>query len=215
MARTSGGAVSGREKAYAYLRENVLTDGSMQGQFLNEQELAERIGVSRTPVREAFLLLAADGLVELIPQRGAYIPIVTARQVSDLMDLRGVLESHAARVSIAAGTPPVDSMQDILRQQAALPDPLVADSVKEFIRLDALFHQALVDAAGNELMSQTYRKLQVRQVLVGVEALIRVEGRRQQVCAEHQDIIDALASGDAETAISRHLAVTRSILLRA
>ncbi len=207
--------MSGREKAYSYLRENVLTDGSMQGRFLNEQELAEQIGVSRTPVREAFLLLVADGLVELIPQRGAYIPVVTGRQISDLMDLRGVLESHAARTTIAAGTPPVDGMRDILDQQSALPDPLTGAAVKEFIRLDALFHQHLVDAAGNDLMSQTYRKLQVRQVLVGVEALVKVEGRREQVCAEHQRIIDALAEGDADAAIHDHLAVTRNILLRA
>ncbi|AUZ88048.1 GntR family transcriptional regulator [Arthrobacter sp. TmT3-37] len=214
MGRTVGAAVSGRDRAYSYLRENVLTDGSMQGRFLNEQELAERIGVSRTPVREAFLLLVADGLVELIPQRGAYIPIVTARQISDLMDLRGVLESHAARVTIGTGSPPVAGMQDILGQQAALPEPLTGASVKEFIRLDALFHQHLVDAVGNELMSQTYRKLQVRQVLVGVEALIKVDGRRRQVCDEHQRIIDALAEGDAEAAIHDHLAVTRNILLR-
>ncbi|MFJ6003379.1 GntR family transcriptional regulator [Arthrobacter sp. NPDC092385] len=215
MGKTGGASVSGREKAYAYLRENVLSDLSMQGQFLNEQELAERIGVSRTPVREAFLLLVADGLVELIPQRGAYIPIVTARQISDLMELRGVLESHAARVTVAAGSPPVEGMQAILEQQSDLPDPLTGASVKEFIRLDAMFHQELVDAAGNSLMSQTYRKLQVRQVLVGVEAMIKVDGRRQQVCTEHQAIIDALAAGDAEKAILEHLAVTRSILLRA
>lgn len=154
MGKTGGPALSGREKAYAYLRENVLTDASMQGQFLNEQDLAERIGVSRTPVREAFLLLLADGLVELIPQRGAYIPIVTPRQISDLMELRGVLESHAARASISAGTPPVDLMRSILRDQEALPDPLVGTAVKEFIRLDAMFHQALVDAAGNALIDR-------------------------------------------------------------
>ncbi|KNC20198.1 GntR family transcriptional regulator [Arthrobacter sp. RIT-PI-e] len=214
MGKTAGAALSGREKAYAYLRENVLTDASMQGRFLNEQALAERIGVSRTPIREAFLLLVADGLVELIPQRGAYIPVVSARQISELMDLRGVIESHAARASIAAGQPPLAGMQHILAQQAALPDPLTGSAVKEFIRLDALFHQELVDAARNELMSQTYRKLQVRQVLVGVEALIKVEGRREQVCAEHQRIIDALADGDADAAIHEHLAVTRDILLR-
>ena len=70
MRKISGPAASGREKAYAYLRENVLTDPDVQGKFLNEQELAADIGVSRTPVREALLLLVADGLVELIPSAG-------------------------------------------------------------------------------------------------------------------------------------------------
>ncbi len=85
------------------MRENVLTDPDVQGKFLNEQELAADIGVSRTPVREALLLLVADGLVELIPQRGAYVPLVTGREVSELMELRGVLESHAAGLVIDRG----------------------------------------------------------------------------------------------------------------
>ena len=114
MRKISGTAASGREKAYAYLRENVLIDPDMQGKFLNEQELAAEIGVSRTPVREALLLLVSDGLVELIPQRGAYVPLVTGREVSELMELRGVLESHAARLVIAEGRVPAAEMQETL-----------------------------------------------------------------------------------------------------
>ena len=105
----SGTAASGREKAYAYLRENILTDPDVQGRFLNEQELAAEIGVSRTPVREALLLLVSDGLVELIPQRGAYVPPVTGREMSELMELRGVLESHAARLVIEQGMVPAQT----------------------------------------------------------------------------------------------------------
>jgi DNA-binding GntR family transcriptional regulator len=213
----SGATASGREKAYTYLRENVLIDPEMQGKFLNEQELAAEIGVSRTPVREALLLLVSDGLVELIPQRGAYVPVVTGREISELMELRGVLESHAARLVIAEGAVPVREMQDTLDLQAALPDTLAPEAAREFIRLDTLFHQQLIDAAGNELISTTYSKLHVRQILVGVSALFRTSGRRHDVCAEHQSILDALVSGDAvkaQEAIDRHLAVTRDLLLR-
>ena len=207
---------SGRERAYAYLRENVLIDPDMQGRFLNEQELAAEIGVSRTPVREALLLLVSDGLVELIPQRGAYVPPVTGREISELMELRGVLESHAARLVIGEGTVPADKMQETLNQQASLPDTLVPAEVREFIRLDTLFHQQLIDAAGNELISRTYSKLHVRQILVGVSALFRTGGRRRQVCTEHQSILDALVFGDpakAQQAIDHHLTVTRDALL--
>jgi len=213
----SGTAASGREKAYAYLRENILIDPDMQGRFLNEQELAAEIGVSRTPVREALLLLVSDGLVELIPQRGAYVPPVTGREMSELMELRGVLESHAARLVIEQHRVPARTMQETLDQQAGLPDDLNPDAAREFIRLDTLFHQQLIDAAGNELISRTYSKLHVRQILVGVSALFRTGGRRKQVCAEHQGILDALVSGDpvkAQEAIDHHLAITRDILLR-
>jgi DNA-binding GntR family transcriptional regulator len=217
MRKISGPASSGREKAYAYLRENVLIDPEMQGKFLNEQELAADIGVSRTPVREALLLLVSDGLVELIPQRGAYVPVVTGREISELMELRGVLECHAARLVIAEGRVPAAEMRETLALQAALPDTLQPEAAREFIRLDTLFHQQLIDAAGNELISRTYSKLHVRQILVGVSALFRTAGRRHDVCAEHQGILDALVSGDAaraQEAIDHHLAVTRDILLR-
>lgn len=217
MPKTTGTAASSREKAFAYLRENILVDPARQGSFLNEQELAAEIGVSRTPVREALLLLVADGLVELIPQRGAYVPAVTGRQISELMELRGVLERHAAAHTIGAGTVPGDAMASTLQEQAALPDSLDEDSAREFIRLDAAFHQLLVDAVGNELISRTYAKLHVRQVLVGVEALFRTSGRRRQVCGEHQEILGALLAGDAgaaQEAISRHLDVTLGLLLR-
>lgn len=217
MRKSSGTAASGREKAYTYLRENILIDPDVQGKFLNEQELAAEIGVSRTPVREALLLLVSDGLVELIPQRGAYVPPVTGREMSELMELRGVLESHAARLVIEQSQVPARTMQETLDRQAKLPQDLNPEAAQEFIRLDTLFHQLLIDAAGNELISRTYSKLHVRQILVGISALFRTGGRREQVCAEHQDILDALVSGDAaraQEAIDHHLAVTRDILLR-
>ena len=212
-----GTAASGREKAYLHLRENVLTDPELQGRFLNETELAADIGVSRTPVREALLLLVSDGLVELIPQRGAYVPAITGREISELMELRGVLENYAARLVIAEQRVPAGLMQETLDLQARIPDTESPGDAREFIRLDTLFHQQLIDAAGNELISRTYSKLHVRQILVGVAALFRTGGRRQDVCAEHQGILDALVAGDAvqaQKAIDEHLAVTRDILLR-
>ena len=153
----------------------------------------------------------------MIPQRGAYVPPVTGREMSELMELRGILESHAARLVIEQGRVPAGTMQETLDQQAKLPADLSPEAAREFIRLDTLFHQQLIDAAGNELISRTYSKLHVRQILVGVSALFRTGGRREQVCAEHQDILDALMSGDAakaQKAIDHHLAVTRDILLR-
>ena len=218
MLRIAGVAASSREKAYAYLRDHVLVDAAMQGQFLNEQKLAAEIGVSRTPVREALLLLASDGLVNLIPQRGAYMPAVTGREISELMEMRGALESLGARLALASGNVPLEAMAEILARQAELPDNLEPEAAREFIRLDALFHQLLVDAAGNELMSRTYSKLHVRQMLVGVAALSRITGRRRHVCEEHQEILEALKVGgvqETQQAIDRHLAITKEILLRA
>src|SRR5436305_3305361 len=77
---------SGRERAYRHLRETVLVDPAVQGTFLNEVDLAQAIGVSRTPVREALLLLVSEGQVEMVPKRGAYVPPLSGRQIRELME---------------------------------------------------------------------------------------------------------------------------------
>jgi DNA-binding GntR family transcriptional regulator len=213
----TGEALSGREKAYQHLYAHVLVDPSMQGAFLSEQELAEQVGVSRTPVREALLMLAADGLVEMIPRRGARVPVITGREIAELMELRGVLERHAATVALETGRVPLVEMREVLARQHELKEQEPTESGREFIEWDRRFHQLLVDAAGNGLMSRSYEKLRARQVLVGVEALFRRTDRQERVCVEHDEIVAALAAGDpqaAREAIDRHLTVTLDLLLR-
>jgi DNA-binding GntR family transcriptional regulator len=217
MGKISGTATSGRDKAYVHLRESVLNDPELQGQFLKEADLAADLGISRTPVREALMLLVSEGLVELIPQRGAYVPAISGREISELMELRSVLEGHASRLVITEHRVPADRMQDTLDLQAAIPDNDDPESARHFLRLGTLFHQQLIDAAGSELISRTYSNLQVRQTLAGVSAVCRTVGRRNAVCTEHQDILDALVAGDvvqAQKAIDAHLAAIRNVLLR-
>ncbi|UVJ40336.1 GntR family transcriptional regulator [Arthrobacter sp. CJ23] len=196
----------------------------MQGKFVNEQELARDIGVSRTPVREALLLLVSDGVIELIPNRGALIPVISGRQIAELFELRGVLERHAAAATIAAGSVPAALMEQTLQEQRELivhgggTDDGARGQAKEFIRLDQHFHQLLIDATANELISQSYNKLRARQVFIGVEALFRTPDRQSLVCDEHEMIMEALRRGDvaaAQAAIDDHLAVTLNVVLRA
>jgi DNA-binding GntR family transcriptional regulator len=211
---------SGRERAYRHLRETVLVDPAVQGTFLNEVELAQDVGVSRTPVREALLLLAADGLIEMVPKRGAYVPPLSGRQIKELMELRTLLEQHAASVTLASRSVPVAAMRAALAEQESLltGDAHDNDAAREFIEWDRQFHQALVDAAGNELIARTYAGLRTRQVRVGVAALFRTTDRQRAVCAEHGRIVEALAANDedaAREAISDHLRITLRLFLEA
>ncbi|WP_369252751.1 GntR family transcriptional regulator [Streptomyces sp. R41] len=204
---------SGREKAYAYLKDTVLTDPAMQGEFLSEQDIADRIGVSRTPIREALLLLAAEDLVELVPKRGARVAPLSGRQISELMQLRGIVERYAAEHVIAAGRTPVRELGELLDRQSTLSGP---DQAKEFIAVDHLFHATLVSAVGNTLLDRHYDGLRSRQVRAGVVALFNQHGRQAAVLDEHREILDALAAGDASAAraaIDSHLDSTLKILL--
>lgn len=204
---------SGREKAYAYLRETVLTDPAMQGEFLSEQDIADRIGVSRTPIREALLLLAAEDLVELVPKRGARVAPLSGREITELMQLRGIVERYAAQHVIDAGRPPVQELGACLERQRALSGP---DQAKEFIDVDHRFHSSLVSAVGNTLLDRHYEGLRSRQVRAGVVALYNQRGRQEAVIDEHRAIVDALAAGDAQAAcaaIDSHLESTLKVLL--
>jgi DNA-binding GntR family transcriptional regulator len=209
--------ISGRQRAYRHLRETVLVDPAVQGTFLNEVDLAQDIGVSRTPVREALLLLVAEGLVEMVPKRGAYVPPLSGRQIRELMELRTLLEQHAASVTLAQHSVPLEPMRAALAEQERLLTTEPCDA-HEFIEWDRRFHQSLVDAAGNELIARTYAGLRTRQVRVGVAALFRAMDRQRAVCAEHGRIVDALESGDeaaAHAAISEHLRITQQLFLQA
>jgi DNA-binding GntR family transcriptional regulator len=211
---------SGRDRAVQYLREEVLSDPTVQGTFLNEVDLATRIGVSRTPVREALLLLVADCLVEMLPGRGAYVPPMTGRQIRELMEVRALFEKHAAQRTIDAGTAPVARMRALLDEQEKLAtsgDTGSTESAQAFVECDILFHQALIHAADNTMMSRSYDALRVRQRRLGAAALFRATDRQLAVCGEHGRIVEALAAGDvagAHAAIDAHIDCTLEVLLR-
>ncbi|MGW4736265.1 GntR family transcriptional regulator [Streptomyces shenzhenensis] len=204
---------SGREKAYSYLKDTVLTDPEMQGTFLSEQEIADRIGVSRTPIREALLLLAAEDLVELVPKRGARVAPLTGREIRELMELRGIVERYATEELVARGNAPVQELLSLLDRQRELTGP---DQAREFIAVDHHFHSTLVSAVGNTLLDRHYDGLRSRQVRAGVVALYNQQGRQDAVLTEHRAIVDALAAGDAQAAcaaIDHHLESTLKVLL--
>jgi DNA-binding GntR family transcriptional regulator len=205
---------SGRDRAYQYLRGTVLSDPAVSGTFINEQVVATEVGISRTPVREALLMLAAEDLVQLVPHRGAFVAPLPGREIAELMQARGVIEGWAAITSLAAGQAPVEAMSDVLEQQRAI---VAQGDAKAFIELDSQFHALLVEAGGNSVLVRLYDNLRAKHVLLGVVALQRSATRRQDVLAEHQAIVDGLTAGDqaaAEKAILSHLGTTGSILMQ-
>lgn len=206
---------SGRDLAYDHLRSALLTDPSLVGTFINEGEVAAAVGVSRTPVREALLLLSAEGLVQLVPNRGAFVPPVGPDEIHAILQARTVIESWAAREAMRTLSLPMRALHESLDQQKAMPPEASAAS---FIACDRDFHAALVAAGGNPVITQMYEGVRARHVMVGVKAITRDPDSRQHVIAEHRAILDALESGDpdvAEHAIRTHLLRTASRHARA
>ncbi|GAA3748238.1 DNA-binding GntR family transcriptional regulator [Spinactinospora alkalitolerans] len=206
-------AASGRDRAYEFLKDTYISSPQHQGRFINEQEVADRIGVSRTPIREALFRLAAEELVQLIPKRGAYIAPVTGRELNELMELRGMVERHAAHKTLASGSAPVDRMRAALERQAELSSP---EQAREFIDWDHRFHSELIAATRNDLLIKFYDGLRERQVRAGMAAMFSTGDRYGSVLREHRAILDALDAGDgaaADVAIGAHLDATLRVLL--
>jgi len=203
---------SGRNQAYQYLRTVVLTDPRVLGTFINEQQVATAVGVSRTPVREALLMLGAEAFVQLIPHRGAFVAPAPGREIAEMMQARTLIECWAAVTCIGEGRRPHLAMGRLLARQQAL---LEEGSAHDFIELDRQFHVLLVQAGGNAVLDRMYEGMQARHVLLGVVAIERSSTRRKEVLEEHQAILDALVAGDrtwCEQAIHRHLDTTREVL---
>ncbi|ADB35853.1 transcriptional regulator, GntR family [Kribbella flavida DSM 17836] len=177
------------ERVYASVKAAILDRVYPGGQLLTEGELATAVGVSRTPVREALLRLEESGLVKLYPKKGALVLPVLPQEINDVLEARELIETHAAakvwprrKQLIEALTATVDQMRAHRR----------AGDAKGFLEADRAFHEAIVGAAGNEILAKLYNSLRDRQVRMGVPGIEVQPARMDKSIAAHQEMIEAL-----------------------
>jgi DNA-binding GntR family transcriptional regulator len=208
-------ARSATERAYAHTKARILDGTFPAGELLTEGTVAEAVGVSRTPVREAFLRLESESLLRLYPKRGALVVPVSAQEIDDVVEARELIERFAIEVVIERGRhaelgaalrASVQHQEDLLR------------SAKRFTSADRDFHGQLVAATGNQVLVDLYGALRDRQLRMGISALKQDPGRAEQILEEHRRLADALSAGDRAAAvecITDHLEGTEQILRRA
>lgn len=199
------------DRAYHWTKDRIL-DGRLEGgRLISEGEVAEALELSRTPVREAFLRLSAEGLLRLYPKRGALIVPVSPDEVHDIAEARIFLERHAVAKVVAAGThrDVAAKMRTILDEQRAVSLP---EHTSRFTQLDREFHATLVGAAGNALLAEFYSGLRDRQLRMVNTALRDNTVRPRIILDEHSRICDLLDAGEAEALqalIGDHIAAVR------
>ncbi len=202
-----------KDRAYAYVKERILDGGYPGGELLSEGEVAEALAVSRTPVREAFLLLEAEGLMRLYPKRGALVVPVSPGEVRDLIDTRLLVERDAARrvARDAANRERVaTTLQELVdRQQEALD----RGDVPAFVQADRDFHHAIVAASGNAILTRLSDSLRDRQRRIVATTVARDPALIRRFLDEHRAICDAIGAGDARAAgrlVEAHLDLARA-----
>ena len=212
MATKSGSKPAAKDRALGYVKNQVLTGAFPGGELISEGEVAAALGMSRTPVREAFLRLEAEGLLRLYPQRGALVVPVSSEESRSVIEARLLLEQFAAGKVIGRGAAVCAAVFERLSgEKQRQRDAAAEHDWPAFLEADRAFHQITIDESANRILSNFYSSLRDRQMRMIGESVIRDAQRMTTIMDEHHVIAEALRDGDlngARDAVQNHLAST-------
>lgn len=186
-------------RAHEAIKADILSGALASGEMVTEGELAARLGISRTPVREALLRLEAEGLVRLYPKRGALIVPVTPAETHDVMQARLVIEQWAAGEMWARREQVVPVLAEHL---ARMRRARAGDDIATFTRHDREFHEAIVANAGNAILTRAYHGLRERQMVIVAASMRMSRTRLDSALAGHERMLSLLASGTRREFVS-------------
>ncbi|MGI6206731.1 MAG: GntR family transcriptional regulator [Anaerolineae bacterium] len=185
-----------KERAYEALKEEIMSGAWPPGTQLSPDTIAESLGMSRTPVRDALQALQQERLVEVIPRRGYFVSRITVRDVEEIFELRLILETAAAERATNRISP------DEIERLARLSSRYVAgdiESYKAYLRENREFHVAVAAATGNRLLEETLARIldQMRRFLV---LRLELSQDADDMLAEHYLLLDAFRDRDPQRA---------------
>jgi DNA-binding GntR family transcriptional regulator len=202
------------------LRALILTGEYGPDERLIEEQLAERLGVSRTPVRQALTMLEAEGLVEITPNRGATVCSFSIEDVWDIYDLRAVLEGHAARR--AAGRierRELERLRELAREMEGLPGQFDdhEEEIRALVALNQGFHGTIVEASRNRRLERLINR--TVEIPLMFKAFYWYTLHERTISNHyHRQILEALENGDADRAeiiMREHVYEGRDFVIRA
>ena len=186
------------EEVAELLRQRIFARELESGSWIDELRIAEELGISRTPLREALKVLAAEGLVTMKVGRGAYVTEVSEKDLRDVYHLLALLESDAARVVAERASD--DQLAQLQAQQLAL--EAAVDDRDRFFEINEAFHRQLLDMSDNKWRTQMVADLRKVMKLNRHHSLFKT-GRIEQSLAEHRGIVQALTRRQPEVAAQR------------
>ena len=190
------------EEVAELLRQRIFKREMEPGSWIDELKIAEAYGISRTPLREALKVLAAEGLVTMKVRRGAYVTEVSEQDLNDVYHLLSLLESDAAGVvATQASDAQMEQLQALHKQLEAAARPGKVDQTR-FFEINERFHLALLGIANNRWRDQMVLDLRKVMKLNRHNSLLK-SGRIEESLAEHRAIMAALAARDASATVQR------------
>ena len=198
---------------YEALRDAIIKQVLKPGERLMETELAEEMGVSRTPVREAMRKLELEGYVVMVPRKGAYVAGLSIKDINNLFEIRGALETLAAGLAASrASQEEIEEMERNLVMEASL---FETSDVINTIEVDTKFHELIYSASRNNRLQNMIKDLR-DQIQRFRTTSLAVPGRMKFALAEHRKIVEAIAAGDvqeARRATKEHIESAENALL--
>jgi DNA-binding GntR family transcriptional regulator len=186
-----------REVVFETLREAIIGGILGPGERLMEAQLAEELGVSRTPVREAIRKLELEGFVAMIPRRGAYVAGISLKDITDVFEVRGALEALATVLAAERITEKeLEELERILVRKAEL---IEQQNIPLFIESDIKFHEILYQSSRNQRLIQILTNLQ-DEVHRFRSVSLAYPGRMREALDEHRKVVEALADRDVARA---------------
>lgn len=186
-----------REKILETIRDAILKGTLSPGEKVAEPELAERFGISRTPIREAFRQLESEGYLTVIPRKGAVVTSLSERDIQEFYSIKSILEGYAARIAAERLTErDLDRLGTINERLAQLARE---GDVKTFFRVHNEFHELFIRAAGNDKLLELINQLMMKFNRLRMASL-SLPGRMEISVQEHRKIIEAFREHDGEKA---------------
>lgn len=186
-----------REKILETIRDAILKGTLNPGEKVAEPELAERFGISRTPIREAFRQLESEGYLTVIPRKGAVVTSLSERDVQEFYSIKSILEGYAAHMAAERlSDRDLDRLEAINERLAQLARE---GDIKTFFRVHNEFHELFIRAAGNEKLLELINQLMMKFNRLRMASL-SLPGRMEISVQEHRKIIEAFRERDGEKA---------------
>ncbi|NLO88803.1 MAG: GntR family transcriptional regulator [Clostridia bacterium] len=190
-----------RDIVFEALREAII-DGTLKpGERLMELQLAEELGVSRTPIREAIRKLELEGLVVMIPRKGAYVAGISIKDIADVFEIRAALESLAAGLAAQRITEP--EIEELYRCLEKVAEASKEGDFEKVVQSDTELHDLIYRASRNSHLVQLINRLR-EQIQRFRSTTLSYPGRIQQTLSEHENLVRAISRGDS--ALARALA---------
>ena len=186
-----------RDVVFNTLREAILKGELKPGERLMELQLAAKLGVSRTPIREAIRMLEQEGLAVTIPRKGAEVAKMTEKDMEDVLQIREALDELAAK--IACEQISEEQLEELVATMHEFEESTKTDNVKKIAEADVKFHDIIYQSTGNPKLVNMLNNLREQMYRYRVEYLKREEAHPQLI-AEHAAIIEYISKGEKKAA---------------